>query len=67
VIATALELSVPVLIGVPEINLSPFREFASGFAREIEFAELASDQRLAAADRLRPAFRPADWAPMAVA
>jgi hypothetical protein len=67
VIATALELSVPVLIGVPEINLSPFREFASGFAREIEFAELASDQRLAAADRLRSAFRSADWAPMAVA
>jgi nucleoside-triphosphatase THEP1 len=66
-IAEALELSVPVLIGVPEINLSPFREFASGFAREIEFAELACDQRLAAADRLRSAFRPAGWAPMAVA
>jgi len=65
-IAKALELSIPVLIGVPEINLSPFREFAAGFAREIELVDLVSDQRLAAAERLHPAFRPANGAPMAV-
>ncbi len=65
-IAKALELSVPVLIGVPEINLLPFREFAAGFAREIELAELVSD-RLAAAGRLCSAFWPAGEARMVVA
>jgi hypothetical protein len=43
-IARALELSVPVLIGVPAINLQPFREFAAGFAQEIEFSDLDSDR-----------------------
>jgi hypothetical protein len=65
-IARALELSVPVLIGVPEINLSPFREFAAGFAREIEFADLVSDP-LAAAERLCSASWPAGVARIAVA
>lgn len=50
-IAKALELSVPVLIGVPVINLAPFREFAADLAREIELPRLPSD-RLAALDRL---------------
>lgn len=53
-IAKALELSVPVLIGVPEINLSPFREFAAAFAEEIALSDLPAE-RLAAAERLRPA------------
>jgi len=43
-IAKALDLSVPVLIGVPSINLRSFREFADSLAREIELAELMSDQ-----------------------
>jgi hypothetical protein len=34
-IAKAIELSVPVLIGVPIVNLAPFRDFAGGLAREI--------------------------------
>ncbi|WP_292478838.1 DUF2478 domain-containing protein [Mesorhizobium sp.] len=42
-IAKALELSVPVLIGVPVINLAPFREFAADLAREIELSHLSSD------------------------
>jgi hypothetical protein len=50
-IAKALELSVPVLIGVPLINLASFREFADGLAREIELADLMSD-RLTAVERL---------------
>ncbi|MBB3289103.1 MULTISPECIES: DUF2478 domain-containing protein [unclassified Rhizobium] len=58
-IARALELSVPVLIGVPVINLAPFRDFTAGFAREIELADLASD-RLAAAERLRSIYWRAD-------
>lgn len=49
--ASALELSVPVLIGVPLINLAPFREFADDLAREIELADLMSD-RLTAVERL---------------
>lgn len=51
-IAKALELSVPVLIGVPLVNLPPFREFSGGFARVIGLSELHSD-RLAAVERLR--------------
>ncbi|WP_256754687.1 DUF2478 domain-containing protein [Mesorhizobium sp. Mes31] len=51
-IANALELSVPVLIGVPLINLSPFREFSAGLAQEIELSQLVSDP-LAVAERLR--------------
>ncbi|UDL90756.1 DUF2478 domain-containing protein [Mesorhizobium sp. PAMC28654] len=51
-IAKALELSVPVLIGVPQINLSPFREFSAGLAQEIELSQLVSDP-LAAAEPLR--------------
>jgi len=50
--AKALELSVPVLIGVPFINLSAFREFAAGLAQEIEMSQFSSDQ-LTAAERLR--------------
>ncbi|MDX8535600.1 DUF2478 domain-containing protein [Mesorhizobium sp. VK25A] len=50
-IAKALELSVPVLIGVPVINLAPFREFAADLAREIELSDLPSD-RSAALERL---------------
>ncbi len=50
-VARALELSVPVLIGVPQINLAPFREFAAGFAREVDVAELSSPAT--AADFLR--------------
>lgn len=46
--AKAIELSVPVLIGVPLVNLTAFREFSAGFAREIELSGLGSD-RLAAA------------------
>ncbi|WP_119390755.1 DUF2478 domain-containing protein [Taklimakanibacter lacteus] len=34
--AKAIELSVPVLIGVPRANLAAFREFSEGLAREIE-------------------------------
>ncbi|WP_181168133.1 DUF2478 domain-containing protein [Mesorhizobium sp. B2-4-19] len=49
-IAKALELSVPVLIGVPLINLSPFREFSAGFAREIDVTEFGTDWRPVAAD-----------------
>ncbi|WFP62288.1 DUF2478 domain-containing protein [Mesorhizobium sp. WSM4904] len=50
-IAKALELSVPVLIGVPVVNLAPFREFAADLAREIELSHLSSD-RFAAMERL---------------
>lgn len=53
----ALELSVPVLIGVPLINLAPFRIFAEGLAREVELSDLLSDRR-AAVGYLRSACRP---------
>jgi hypothetical protein len=43
-IAKALELSVPVLIGVPAINRAAFREFAAGLALEIELPRLPSDR-----------------------
>lgn len=65
-IARALELSVPVLIGVPAINLTPFRGFADGLAREIELSDLVSD-RSAAAERLRSASWPTSEATMVVA
>lgn len=42
-IARAFELSVPVLIGVPVVNLASFREFSAGLAREIELSGLSSD------------------------
>ena len=48
-IARAFELDVPVIIGVPQVNLPPFREFAAGLAREIELSELAADPLPAAA------------------
>lgn len=51
-IARALELSVPVLIGVPAINLDPFRQFTAGFAQEVELSQLASG-RPAVAECLR--------------
>ncbi|MBN9552940.1 MAG: DUF2478 domain-containing protein [Alphaproteobacteria bacterium] len=47
-IAKALELSIPVLIGVPFINLVPFRAFAADLAREIELCHLPSDYVAAA-------------------
>jgi hypothetical protein len=43
-ISSALDLSVPVLIGVPEINLEAFRTFAAGLAHEIEFSSLGEDR-----------------------
>lgn len=42
-IVRAMELSVPALIGVPEINLLPFREFAAGFSKEIALSDLAGN------------------------
>ncbi|UDL92708.1 DUF2478 domain-containing protein [Mesorhizobium sp. PAMC28654] len=57
-IASALELSVPVLIGVPLINLLPFREFSAGLAREMDLSEIVSNP-LAAAERLL-----SHWSPM---
>lgn len=39
-IVKALEVSVPVLIGVPAVNLEPFRGFAAGLSREFELSEL---------------------------
>jgi nucleoside-triphosphatase THEP1 len=38
-IGHALALSVPVLIGVPQANLEPFRTFTGGLAREIALAD----------------------------
>ncbi|MDX8482870.1 DUF2478 domain-containing protein [Mesorhizobium sp. VK24D] len=49
--AKAFELSVPVLIGVPSVNLAPFRAFAADLAREIELSHLSSD-RIAAVESL---------------
>jgi hypothetical protein len=57
-IAKALELSVPVLVGVPLINLIPFREFSADLAREIDMSQIVSDP-LTAADRLL-----SHWSPM---
>lgn len=51
-IAKALDLSVPVLIGVPLINLTPFREFSADLAREIDLSQILSDP-LTATERLR--------------
>jgi hypothetical protein len=45
--AKAIELAVPILIGIPRVNLAAFREFSAGLAREIELSGLGSD-RLAA-------------------
>lgn len=56
-IAKALELSVPVLIGVPLINLLPFREFSGGLAQEIELSQL---DQFTAAERLRAFSQPMD-------
>lgn len=61
----ALELSVPILIGVPAINLTPFRTFADGLAREIELSVLSSDRRVAA-EFLRFAYGRGDEAIAAV-
>lgn len=41
--ARAMELSVPVLIGVPEINLAAFRSFSAGLAREIKLPAVISE------------------------
>lgn len=56
-IARAIELSVPVLIGVPAVNLASFRAFSGGIAREIPLAELGSD-RSRVSERLRPSGEP---------
>lgn len=47
-IAKALELSVPVLIGVPLVNLTPFRAFAGELARVIELSAINPDPLIAA-------------------
>ncbi|MCB8836317.1 DUF2478 domain-containing protein [Aurantimonas sp. VKM B-3413] len=39
-IARALDLDVPVVIGVPRVNLEPFRAFAADLAREIDAADV---------------------------
>lgn len=49
--AKAIDLSVPVLIGLPPFNLMAFREFSAGLAHEIGLSELDTD-RLAAAQYL---------------
>lgn len=41
-VTAAIERSVPVLIGVPEANLEPFRMFCGDLAREIDLSELRS-------------------------
>ncbi len=41
-VSTALELSVPVLIGVPAVNLDAFRIFSGGMAHEIDFSTCAA-------------------------
>ncbi len=51
-IARAFELDVLVLIGVPLVNLVPFREFSAGLAGEIELSELGPDH-FTAVDHLR--------------
>lgn len=38
-IAQALDLGVPIVIGVPLVNLMPFRAYAEGLAQEIELEE----------------------------
>lgn len=53
-IARALELGVPVLIGVPLINLAPFRDFAGGMASEIRLPGPATTQRAVAAQVAQP-------------
>jgi hypothetical protein len=45
-IATALDRSVPVLIGVPRANLEPFRAFAGDTAREFDLADLSGAEPL---------------------
>jgi hypothetical protein len=57
-IAKALELSVPVLVGVPLINLTPFREFSADLAREVDLSQIVSEP-LTAAERLRSSNWPA--------
>jgi nucleoside-triphosphatase THEP1 len=47
-IATALDLDVPVLIGVPRANLEPFRAFAGDTAHEVDLAELGRPEPEAA-------------------
>jgi hypothetical protein len=43
-LAAALDLAVPVLIGVPRVNLEPFRAFAGDTARELDLADLDSSR-----------------------
>jgi len=40
-LSAALELSVPVLIGVPAVNLAAFRDFAGELAREVDLPRRA--------------------------
>jgi hypothetical protein len=41
-VSAALELSVPVLIGVPAVNLEAFRDFSGGLAHEVDFLACAA-------------------------
>lgn len=43
-IVHALDLGVPVLIGVPAINLASFRTFAGGLARELPLAPYSAEE-----------------------
>lgn len=65
-IAKALELSVPVLVGVPLINLTPFREFSADLAREVELSQIVSDP-LTAAERLLSYWSPVRKTKMEIA
>lgn len=58
-VSAALDLSVPVLIGVPAVNLDAFRAFAGDLAHEIDFraCAVAGGWPLAAADAGRAAGR----------
>jgi hypothetical protein len=56
-IGNAIERSVPVLIGVPLINLARFCAFSAGFERVIELSELGTDPLLAV-QHLRAGFAP---------
>lgn len=44
-IVKAIEISVPVLIGVPSVNLDAFHDFAAGMAHEIELSQLTATPR----------------------
>ena len=43
IIAAALELSIPVVIGVPEMNVREFRKFAGDLACEVNLEEIRAE------------------------